>query len=67
MSRFSGLQVSDHPRATALIICDRIIIDASTQKRSLIDIFDTVVVPSFPATLPKLCIYIDEARRGEQQ
>jgi hypothetical protein len=62
MSRFSGLELSEHPRATALVICDRIITEEGTKKRSLVDIFDSVIVAQLPAVLVRLGIYVAVSR-----
>lgn len=57
MSRFNGLDVSEHPRAMALLVCQRVIVDEGTKQKSLIDIYDNVTVSSLPAAIPKIAIY----------
>jgi hypothetical protein len=65
MSRFSGMDTFDQPRALALVMCDRIIVDAETQKRSLIDIFDAVTIRQLGHGLPRLSIFISLAKGSE--
>src|SRR5207245_337330 len=62
MSRFSGFGLSEHPRAVALVTCDRIIVEAGTGKRSLIDIFDSLSVPQVPALLMRMHVYVSMYR-----
>lgn len=47
----------EKPIAEALIICDEIITEAITNKKSLIGTFNSIVSHSFPMQHPKLCVY----------
>lgn len=44
------------PIGIALIVCDQIIQDIATGKRSLIGVFNLVYSAAFPFTLHKLCV-----------
>ena len=48
---------SEQPMAQALVICDQIIEEAGTQKKSLIGIFNNIFASTFPVQHPKMCIY----------
>jgi hypothetical protein len=43
--------------AQALIICDQMIEEAKTGKKSLIGIFNNIFSATFPAQHPKMCVY----------
>lgn len=58
MSRFHDLEITEYPRVVSLVTCDRIITDAATGKRSLIDLCDGVAFPQLPARLLRLGIYM---------
>lgn len=62
MSRFSGIGASEHPRAMALLTCDRIIVEANTGKKSLIDIFDNLMFPQLPMGLLRMSVFISLVR-----
>jgi len=62
MNRFDSLESTDFPRATALIICERIIQDVNTNRKSVIDIFDMVIVPQLPVIVARMSIYAAIAR-----
>jgi hypothetical protein len=47
----------EKPIGIALIVCDQIIQDASSGKRSLVGIFNSLKAASFPATTKHLSIY----------
>ena len=47
----------EQPKALAMIICDEIIEDARTHKKSLIGIFNRIVTTRFPSTHPKMHIF----------
>ena len=49
---------SEKPIGIALVICDQIIEDKSTGKRSLFGLFQTVLCTDFPALLEKLCVFV---------
>ena len=57
MSRFS-MEVSEQPRVLALIICERIIVEAETGNVSLIGTFDVFSVESIPTIMPVLNAHI---------
>ena len=67
MSRFGGIGVSEHPTCIVLVMCDRIILDQQTQKRSLIDIFDTVYVKQLPGALYRMSIFVSLLRGTAEQ
>src|SRR3954470_927454 len=46
----------EKPIGIALIVCDQIIQDVATNKRSLIGVFNLVYSEAFPFTLHKLCV-----------
>ncbi|HVM60572.1 MAG TPA: hypothetical protein VMV72_06860 [Verrucomicrobiae bacterium] len=46
------------PIGLAIVICDQIIEDKLTGKRSLIGIFNQIVAQSFPYRHPQLCVYV---------
>ena len=41
-----------------MVICDQILEDSNTSKRSLIGLFNSVACTSFPAVLSKLCVFV---------
>lgn len=47
----------ERPKALAMIICDEIIEDKRTHKKSLIGIFNQIVTGRFPAVHPKMHIF----------
>lgn len=48
----------EKPIGIAIVICDQIIEDTVTQKRSLIGLFNDIYAPDFPTTLHKLCVFV---------
>ncbi len=46
------------PSVVAMLICDQIITEQVTNKKSLIGVFDKLFSPIFPAILPRLAIYV---------
>jgi hypothetical protein len=48
----------EKPIGIAMVICDQIIEDTATQKRSLIGLFNAIFAPSFPVTIHKLCVFV---------
>jgi hypothetical protein len=48
---------SERPIVEALIICDEIINEAGTNKKSLIGTFNSIVSEQFPMQHPKICVY----------
>ena len=48
----------EKPIGIAMVICDQIIEDTATQKRSLIGLFNAVYAADFPTTLHKLCVFV---------
>ena len=47
------------PSIKAMLICDQIIHEAGTNKKSLIGIFEDIHVPSFPARYPRVGVYVN--------
>src|SRR3954471_11650048 len=50
--------VPQAPEVLAMILCDVIITDIETNKKSLIGLFDRVETPAMPAVLPELHVYV---------
>lgn len=48
---------NEKPIGIALIVCDQIVVDDSTKKRSLFGLFNSVNAPEFPMTLVHLCVF----------
>ncbi len=48
---------AEKPIGVALVICDQIIEDSTSKKRSLIGLFNSVQCTDFPATLHKVCVF----------
>jgi hypothetical protein len=50
--------LAEPPIGIAMVVCDQILEDSNTSKRSLIGLFNTVACESFPACLTKLCVFV---------
>jgi hypothetical protein len=50
--------IQEKPVALALIVCDEIINDAETQKKTLVGIFNKIGFQALPAVVPKLVVYV---------
>ena len=48
---------NEKPIAEALILCDEIITEAGTNKKSLIGTFNSIVSSNFPMQHAKICVY----------
>jgi hypothetical protein len=48
----------EKPVGIALIICDRVILDAATQEKTLVGTFSHLVCPAFPAMLPRMTVFV---------
>lgn len=46
------------PSVVAMLICDQVITEQVTNKKSLIGVFDKFFSPSYPAILPRLAVYV---------
>ena len=46
------------PSGLAIIVCDQIIEDKTTGKKSLIGIFNNIASPTFPCRHPALCVFV---------
>jgi len=58
--------VNEKPIGEALIICDQIITEAVTNKKSLIGTFNSIASTHFPIQQSRLCIYcVMSSGRGE--
>src|SRR5882762_4990239 len=66
MSRLSDQGLGES-KGLALLLCDQIIIDRDTGKRSLIGLFEMMNPNEFPATASDFCIYASEAREGSSE
>jgi len=49
------------PSVVAMLVCDQVLTEAGTNKKSLIGIFEQFNSLSFPARLPRLAIYVKMA------
>ena len=49
---------TEKPIGIALIICDRVIIDAKTNEKTLVGIFNQINAQRFPAVHPRLSIFV---------
>ncbi len=50
--------MTPEPNVNAMLICDHVIVDKFTGKKSLIGIFENINSPIFPVAHPTLSIYI---------
>jgi len=56
------------PSGLAIVVCDQVIEDKLTNKKSLIGIFNSIAHPSFPCRHPALCVYVSLTEgRGTSQ
>ena len=46
------------PSANATLICDSVITEAGTNKKSLIGVFENINALAFPLVHPSLCVYV---------
>ena len=46
------------PTCTAILLCERIIVDALSKNSSLIDVFDSFNVTSFPFLVPSFWVHV---------
>jgi len=46
------------PIGIALIVCDQILEESGTRKKSLLGVFNSVACRSFPATIHKVCVFV---------
>ena len=46
------------PSGLAIIVCDQVIEDKLTNKKSLIGIFNSIAHPSYPCRHPALCVFV---------
>ena len=47
------------PSVKAILICDQIIHEYGTNKKSLIGIFEEIHLPRFPARYPRIAVYVN--------
>lgn len=52
------------PSVVAMLVCDQIITEMGTNKKSLIGVFDNYFSPSFPFVVPRIAIYVKLADAG---
>ena len=50
--------MSQHPEVLAMMLCDMIITDVESSKKSLIGLFDRVESPAMPCLLNELHVYL---------
>jgi len=48
---------SEKPLGQAIVICDRIIVDAETNNKTLVSTFNSITAPHFPARHPFMAVY----------
>ena len=54
------------PSVKAILVCDQIIHEFRTNKKSLIGIFEEIHLPTFPAHYPRIAVYVNLTdARGE--
>lgn len=46
------------PNVVAMLICDQVITEMGTNKKSLIGVFDNFFSLAFPSVLPRLAVYV---------
>jgi len=47
------------PSVKAILVCDQIIHEIRTNKKSLIGIFEEIHLPNFPAQYPRIAVYVN--------
>ena len=47
------------PSVKAILICDQVIHELGTNKKSLIGIFEEIHLPKFPANYPRIAVYVN--------
>ena len=58
----------EYPKALAMIICDEVIDDRRTHKKSLIGMFDRIATSTLPAKHPKMHVFFSLTNgRGKYQ
>jgi len=56
------------PSGLAIVVCDQVIEDKLTNKKSLIGIFNSIAHPSYPCRHPGLCVFVSLTEgRGNYQ
>jgi hypothetical protein len=64
--RFERFKVNEKPIGEALVICDQIITEVGTNKKSLIGIFNSIASLQFPTQHTRLCVFCAMSNgRGE--
>ena len=48
----------EKPICQALVVCDQIITDAATGKKTLVGIFNNLGASQFPCVHPRFCVYV---------
>jgi len=48
-----------NPSVKAILICDQVIHELGTNKKSLIGIFEEIHLPHFPAHYPRIAVYVN--------
>jgi hypothetical protein len=46
------------PNVVAMLVCDQIITEQGTNKKTLIGVFDNFMSPNFPALIPRIAVYV---------
>jgi hypothetical protein len=51
--------MAPRPNVKAILICDQIIHEYGTNKKSLIGIFEDIHIPAFPHSYPRIAVYVN--------
>lgn len=46
------------PKLNAMLLCDDVIVDEQTKKKTLVGLFDTMYSAAFPAVHPSMAVYV---------
>lgn len=46
------------PMGVSLMICDQVITEAGTNKKSLIGVFSNIAARKFPCRFPRICVFV---------
>ena len=63
-SRINTMANDPIPSVIAMLLCDQVIAEQTTNKKSLIGVFDNFYSLVFPAILPRIAVYVKMADAG---
>ena len=52
------MEAPSKPMGIALMLCDQVISEARTNKKSLIGVFNNIAASAFPCRHPRLCVFV---------